>query len=282
MSYQNQTKIPQDGSYKFPNDVQEQECINLQHGLFSLLLDGNLFLAPIGPTPHTVLDIGTGTGLWAMDFADGYPCACIIGTDLSPIQPAYVPPNCKFEIDDANDTWNFADQFDFIHCRQLHVSVEETRLFWQSFNALKSGAWFEIKETFLPMICNDNTLEGTALGRWQDKIIEASEATGTAFDRPYKYRQWMEEAGFANVEENIYHIPLNPWPEDPKQRMLGEIEMENVLLGIEGFSMALFTEVLGWSREELEVLLVDVRKEIKNGAIHAHMRLVAVIGQKPE
>jgi hypothetical protein len=35
---------------------------------------------------ETVLDIGTGTGAWAIDFADEYPKAEVIGTDLSPIQ----------------------------------------------------------------------------------------------------------------------------------------------------------------------------------------------------
>lgn len=58
-----------------------------------------------------VLDIGTGTGLWAMyvlpclasllppltdsDFADEHPEPDIIGTDLSPSQPTWVPPNVK-------------------------------------------------------------------------------------------------------------------------------------------------------------------------------------------
>lgn len=34
-----------------------------------------------------MLDLGTGTGIWAIDFADEYPSANVIGTDLSPIQP---------------------------------------------------------------------------------------------------------------------------------------------------------------------------------------------------
>lgn len=34
----------------------------------------------------TVIDIGTGTGIWAIDFADEHPESEVIGTDLSPIQ----------------------------------------------------------------------------------------------------------------------------------------------------------------------------------------------------
>lgn len=36
------------------------------HHLYLLTLKGDLFLAPIGPTPRRILDVGTGTGIWAM------------------------------------------------------------------------------------------------------------------------------------------------------------------------------------------------------------------------
>lgn len=40
--------------------------------------------------------------------------------------------------------------------------------------------------------------------------------------------------------------------------------------GMQSYSLALFTRILGWSVEELEVLLIDVRKEMKNPRIHAY------------
>jgi hypothetical protein len=36
------------------------------HHLYLLTLKGDLFLAPIGPTPQRILDVGTGTGIWVM------------------------------------------------------------------------------------------------------------------------------------------------------------------------------------------------------------------------
>jgi 2-polyprenyl-3-methyl-5-hydroxy-6-metoxy-1,4-benzoquinol methylase len=91
-----------EGKYVLPNDGEEQNRLDKQHHLFVKLADERLHLAPI-KTPHTVLDVGTGTGIWAIEFANQYPFASVTGSDLSPIQPEYVPPNCQFEIDDAED-----------------------------------------------------------------------------------------------------------------------------------------------------------------------------------
>lgn len=48
-----------------------------------------LFLAPIGDKPAKILDLGTGTGIWAIEMGDDYPSTDIIGTDLSPTQPSW-------------------------------------------------------------------------------------------------------------------------------------------------------------------------------------------------
>jgi methylase of polypeptide subunit release factors len=37
------------------------------HHLLTLALDGKLHLAPIGDQPGRILDIGTGTGIWAIE-----------------------------------------------------------------------------------------------------------------------------------------------------------------------------------------------------------------------
>lgn len=40
------------------------------HHIHRLLANGKLFLAPISPDVQRVLDIGTGTGIWAIEFAE--------------------------------------------------------------------------------------------------------------------------------------------------------------------------------------------------------------------
>ena len=65
-----------------PIDDTEQDRLDLHHEIFLKILDGKLHLAPIGNNPQKILDIGTGTGIWAIDIAEMYPSAHVIGTDI--------------------------------------------------------------------------------------------------------------------------------------------------------------------------------------------------------
>lgn len=78
-----------ENTYILPEDKREQDRLDLQHALCLLSTDQQLALAPIGNNVRNVLDLGTGTGIWAIDFADQYPEADILGVDLSAIQPSW-------------------------------------------------------------------------------------------------------------------------------------------------------------------------------------------------
>jgi SAM-dependent methyltransferase len=128
-----------------PIDEDELDRIDLKHRLYTLLLEEKFFLAPIGRNPQRILDLGTGSGIWAIDVADAFPSAEVLGIDLAPIQPEWqapsqpaafapsllivsrVPTNCRFEIDDAEEQWTYRCQFDFIHSRDFLFSIRD----WQ-------------------------------------------------------------------------------------------------------------------------------------------------------
>jgi SAM-dependent methyltransferase len=78
----------------------EQDRMDLHHEILLQLLEGELHKAPIGKTPQRILDVGCGTGIWAIDAADKYPSAEVLGIDLSPLQPKWSargqgPPTCN-------------------------------------------------------------------------------------------------------------------------------------------------------------------------------------------
>ena len=58
-------------NYIFPNDDRENERLDVQHNIFLLSQKNELYLSPAGKNGHKlnrVLDVGTGTGLWAIEF----------------------------------------------------------------------------------------------------------------------------------------------------------------------------------------------------------------------
>ena len=112
----------------------------------------------------------------------------------------------------------------------------------------------------------------------------------------------MEEAGWTDVVERRDVWPGGRWPKDDRLKELGIWTRENLLIGkasgrailylniafsnevagLEGFSLALLTRVLGWSNAEVQVFLADVRKDIKDPKIHFYIPLYTVYGRKPE
>jgi hypothetical protein len=67
--------------YNFPNDDLEQDRLDLNHHVCLMLLNNALHLAPIADDQSLrILDVGTGTGIWAMDMGDMYPNAVVVGS----------------------------------------------------------------------------------------------------------------------------------------------------------------------------------------------------------
>lgn len=256
-----------EGKYFMPNDIPEQERLDLQHSIAVRLFEG-LYLAPV-VRPNRVLDIGTGTGIWAIDFANEHPESDVLGTDLSPIQPEYVPPNCRFEVDDAEDDWVYSEKFDFIHSRYMAGSISDfPAMFAKCFENLNPGGWIEFQDYYVKLQCVDDSLVGTALERWNDYIIEGVKRMGKNALACAKYKTQMVDAGFVDVAEKKVALPGNQWAKGEDQKMLGAMQLENIMDGLHGFSIGLFTKMLGMAAEEVELLLVDVRKDLRNTKIH--------------
>ncbi|KAL1998704.1 hypothetical protein VTN02DRAFT_5711 [Thermoascus thermophilus] len=247
-----------------PNDAQEQSKLLLIHLMHELLFDGALGLAPITPNPQHVLDVGTGRGDWAIDFADKYPNAMVIGTDLSPIQPLWVPPNVSFEIDDAEDDWLYTQPFDYIHTRTLCGGIRDWKRFHkQAYDHLRPGGWLELQENEAWFQREDGTCPEWSR-TFLEKLNEANVRSGTRLDAATELKQHMIDAGFVDVQDVVFKLPLGPWPDDPKMKEIGRLRGLAMNQGVEGYSLALYSRYLGWSADEVRVLLAKVRDEFNN------------------
>jgi Methyltransferase domain len=174
-------------------------------------------------------------GIWAIEFADMFPDAHVTGTDLSPCQPQWEPPNLDFQVDDANDDWTFKHKFDYIHVREMQMAIEEKKLFRQAYEYLESGRWLEIKAGTLPLRCDDDSFDGTTIKEWSDGMVEASKKINMAFDNPYHWKEWVEEAGFINITEPPIALPVNTWPKDPKMKETGS---GSILTSAQGYKLS--------------------------------------------
>lgn len=224
-----------------PNDEKEQDRLDLLHHIFRLTVGGNLYKAPLSQDVKRILDFGTGTGtgdilsdscsrrccgigltnnvsigIWAIDIADEFPNAEVIGTDLSPIQPTWVPPNCHFYVEDVEGDWPYqpGEEFDFVHGRGMGGSISDWgRLYKQIYDNLKPGGWVEMQEYETDMYSDDNTLDNAPLIRkFQQLGDEASAKIGKQFNVAATHKQRLVDAGFVNVRDDVYKVRNPPFP----------------------------------------------------------------------
>lgn len=290
-----------DGQYPIPNDEQEQERLDLLHHLFKMVLGGELYTAPIPSSIQRILDIGTGTGIWAVEIADKFPAASVVGTDLSPIQPLWVPPNLQFYIDDAESEWLFDDgeKFDFIHGRALCGGIANWPKFYaQAYDNLKPGGWMEMQDHECWINSDDGGMDhAPGCTEWIREVDRASVMFGKRLNIAHQHRQWMIEAGFTNVHEMVRKvsfpgglngrfadcekIPIGPWAKDPKLKEMGRLFRVQMIQSIPSFMLAYYTRILGYSMEHTQVTMALVKKEFSDRNLHLYLRWHFVYGQKP-
>ncbi|RDW60299.1 hypothetical protein BP5796_11905 [Coleophoma crateriformis] len=276
-----------EGKYHLPNDEVEKNRLDLQHHLCCLAFESH-YLAPIENLNvglHNVLDFATGTGIWATEFAAQFPDVVVVGTDLSPIQPEHVPANCHFEVEDAEDTWNFAEKFDYIHGRMLVTCFQShLKVFGSAFDSLRSGGYIELQDVSFPFLGADDRWNGSAFQHWMKLLMDGSKALGKDWNRVPRYKGYLEELGFVDVVERRFNCPLGTWAKGKKNKILGTWGRENILSGLGALSMVVLTKGLGMTAAEIELLLVDVRNDInKDGeqSIHLYAPMFVVYGRKP-
>ncbi len=144
--------------YFLPKDDQEVNRLDFQHYLFRFALKGN-YAAPIA-APANILDVGTGTGRWAMELAALFPAANVIGLDVVP-PPADDTPTLGYGLDRRPDNYvyvqgNILDglpfpdaTFDFVHQRLLVAALPEDRWPWvvgELLRVTRPGGWVELLE----------------------------------------------------------------------------------------------------------------------------------------
>ncbi|KAF2870304.1 S-adenosyl-L-methionine-dependent methyltransferase [Massariosphaeria phaeospora] len=274
----------EEAKYFFPNDDMENDRLDLFHHILTLSLDGELHLAPIGDNPQRILDLGTGTGIWAIDMGDKYPSADVLGNDISPIQPSLVPPNVRFEVDDLEDEWVYSSKFDFVHCRYLACSIRDwPKLMAQAFKYTKPGGWVEFQDMDTRFYTASGGIytQDNVIGEWADTIANELRKFGVEPDPGWQLLDWVKAAGFTNVSNKTLPLPIGTWPKDRKLKEVGAFNLIQYLDNVEGMTLRLYTSSLGWSPDEIKVLCAKLREALKNPRMRIQHNFYVVWAQKP-
>ncbi|KKA25952.1 UMTA methyltransferase family protein [Rasamsonia emersonii CBS 393.64] len=251
-------------------------------------MDRKLYLAPL-KSPQRVIDLGTGTGIWAIDFGMCHPIKCplqrqvpspvschmsngtdagqVIGCDLSPTQPNMVPPNVKFLVDDIEADWEYGNNpFDFIHARYLSVSIKNfPRLVRQCYRYAKPGGWVEFQDWDSRITSEDNSTKGTSIKRYYNEVLGAFERNGYETSPGPHLEQWFRDAGFVDVQKKV-----------------GTWCMLQAEQGFEAGGLAVLTRFENWSKEDVVDLAKKAVADAHNRNIHPLFNFYVVYGRKPE
>lgn len=210
------------------------------------------------------------------------------GVDVAPTQPDWVPPNCHFELDDIEQLWTWPDSFDFIYSRDLLLAIrnwpklidqtykwELSGSFFRSIpdsnRHLKPGGWVEFQAIIGVLGCDDDSIpENSYLRKFSSTMEAGSTQFGASLSDPMRWKGWFEDRGFCNVTQRVFKLPFNPWAADPRLKILGAWEMENLLGGLEAMVSRMFQKGLGWTRDEVTVFLEHLKREITNPGFHGY------------
>jgi hypothetical protein len=212
---------------------------------------------------------------------------------FSPSNQHRVPPNLVFEIDDAEEDWLYRPHsVDLIHARYLFHGIRDwPRLLHQAkryppfspptfhpilstHSTLKPGGYIELVEMHVIPSSPDGTLPASSqIMALYDTLFAVGQKIGIDLAVAQKYKAMMLAAGYEDVVETEFDLPLGDWMPDRRMKEVGAFQRYQMTEGLHGIAFGALTRVAGWSPAQVEVFLAGVRKEMKDRCVHSMYKL---------
>ncbi|PNY24681.1 Uncharacterized protein TCAP_05379 [Tolypocladium capitatum] len=247
--------------YYMPNDEIEQLRLSLQHQVLLHLLDGDVTCVPL-QDPRYVLDVGTGTGEWAIRMAELFPHCEVVGTDISAIaETKSVPMNVFFEIEDAEEWDRPTDYYDLIHFRCMEGAFRDWRFIHDRvYDSLKPGGWIEMIEfdsTESVKIWFTAFSEDSPMFDMSRDLNIAAEKVGRKRGISHMDPELLLEAGFVDVRATEHSIPMKVGG-----KSAGKLWLISCLDTIEANCLRLLTQVMGWDPDKCKEVCEKAAREL--------------------
>lgn len=111
---------------------------------------------------------------------------------------------------------------------------------------MAKGAWIEQTEVEINVYCDDDTAYPDGeIEKLAEKSHEMGAAYGTDFHIAARMAVEMAAAGFVDIKEAKYKMPLGPWSADPRYKEIGKFYERFYKTGLEGWLMHILTRKLG-------------------------------------
>lgn len=139
------------------------------------------------------------------------------------------------------------------------------------FRHIKPGGYYEQMENSVVATSEDGTVSpGSVFDRWAKTSLAAGEKFGKTLDVINLQKQGLIDAGFEQVVEHRFKVPMGGWSRDRKLKELGMYNRLYWEQGLEGWCLYLFTHYLGWKYEEIQVFIAEMRKTLRDKTVHAY------------
>ncbi|PNP82084.1 hypothetical protein FNYG_04645 [Fusarium nygamai] len=152
----------------------------------------------------------------------------------------------------------------------------------RAFRHIRSNGYVELQGVDARFESDDGTLDKAPNAKsWMKHLIEACAKFGKPVDCADKWKDRLIKAGFVDVQQEVRKLPIGPWPKDLKLKELGRYQAIQESKVIDSYTPKLFEYALGWSADEIQVLMAKVKNELRDPAVHLYLPVYFVWGRKP-
>ncbi|KAF9265442.1 S-adenosyl-L-methionine-dependent methyltransferase [Marasmius fiardii PR-910] len=276
--------------YLLPADEDETKRFELHQRLMQFVFGGKNYVGPIRETlqfgqHRRILDLGTGSGLWAVSMADEFPRAEVIGIDLAPLQPRDVPPNCTFELYDLDQgPIPYPDgYFDFVHARSIHTGIRDYAAFLGEITRiLRPGGLVLLIEPDLTPLADGKPLVSSRNGHGMYDWFSLWETYRACLTRqgidvnvPGKLAELIASTeNYEAIVKRDGNIPVGFWPADPSMLTVGQLQWMDYELLLPALK-PLFLSV-GLPETHVRTLIGNAQRDLYHPTLNlsAHIHIV--------